>query len=186
MNFIHIKPIKIDEAPPEAELGLLSTFIAVSKRHWWEWLFRQSKKNLCLEVASIEQQTHFQLAVPSHTEGYFVSQLLSHHPQLYVSTDEVDNLKPVTTMPAVVSGNLSVIMGSTLPLKTSTKQEDTPLFGGVLGYLAKVPVGEAAGIQLFIRTTNEGYWLNRIRSQMVYSSGIEGKEVTSPYKKYPS
>ena len=144
MQFIHIKPIKIDEAPPEAELGLLSTYIAVSKRHWWHWLIGQSSRNLSLEVASVNQQTQFQLVVPPSTEGYFVSQLLSHHPQLFVGTDEIDIMKPVMEMPVVVCGNLNLMMGATLPLKTSTKMEDVPLFGGVLGYLAKVGVGEGS------------------------------------------
>ena len=48
MKFVHIKPIKIDEAPPEAEVGLLSTFVAVAKRSWHEHLFGKSKKHLSL------------------------------------------------------------------------------------------------------------------------------------------
>lgn len=181
MNFIHVKPIKTDEAPPEAEVGLLSTYMAVAKRNWFRWFFRSSNKNLSLEVASINQQTQFQLVVPEQSEGYFASQLLSHHPQLYVSTDAVDLMAPLLAMPAVVGANLNLAIGGTMPLKTSTKMEDTPLFGSILGYLGKVGVGEAAAVQLMIRHTNQRHWISRIRQQM-FTKDAEGHQTTSTYK----
>jgi hypothetical protein len=180
-SFIHIKPIKTDEAPPEAEVGLLSTFLTVAKRNWWQLLVGQSGKHMSLEVVSVNQQTQFQMTVPTSAESYFTSQLLSHHPHLYVAHSSTDLVEPPLAFPAVAVANLNLMMGGTLPLKTSTKQEDTPLFGGVLGYMAKVAVGESAAIQFVIRTTNQRYWTNRVRSQM-QSTDSEGKVTTSPFK----
>ncbi len=129
----------------------------------------------------MNQQTSFQITVPPSTEGYFTSQLLSHHPQLFVSHSETDGIDALLSMPAVATANLRLLVGSTLPLKTSTKLEDVPLFGSVLGYLAKVAVGEGAMIQYVVRTANQRYWANRVRSQM-QSTDAEGKVTTSPYK----
>lgn len=181
MQFLHLKPIKIDEAPPEAEVGLLSTFVAVAKRSWWDQLWGRSQKQMSLEVVSVNQQTSFSMVVPPAAEGYFVSQLLSHHPQLYIKTDEVDELTPLLSMPFVATANLNLLVGATLPLKTSTKLEDVPLFGSVLGYLAKVGVGEAAAIQTVVRTTNQHHWQNRVRERMS-TTDAEGKVTTSPYR----
>lgn len=183
MRFIHIKPVKGDEAPPEAEVGLLSTYQAVAKRSWWQWLTFQTKKQVSLEVGSIEQQTIFQMAVPENTEGYFVSQLLSHHPQLLINYDDKDAFAGICDASNLVSAtaNLNLSFGATLPLKTSTKTEDVPIFGSVLGYLAKLPSGEAAMVQIVLRTTNQRHWLDRIRSRMS-SVDSEGKVTTSPQK----
>jgi len=179
--YIHLKPIKTDEAPPEAEVGLLSTFMAVAKRSWWQYLTGGSQKHLSLEVISVNQQTAFQMTTPPDTESYFVSQLLSHHPQLYVQQTKQDALTPLFAMPAVAVANLNLTSGGTLPLKTSTKLEDVPLFGGVLGYLGKVAVGEGAAIQLVIRMANQRHWMNRVRSGMTHTDA-EGTVITSPYK----
>lgn len=181
MKFIHLKPVKTDEAPPEAEVGLLSTYQAVAKRSWWQWLTFQTKKQIALEVGSLNQQTMFQMAVPEGTEGYFVSQLLSHHPQLMVSHDEKDVFVEASQSENVAAANLNLAFGATLPLKTSTKTEDVPLFGSVLGYLAKLPPGEAALIQIVLRTTNQRHWVNRIRERMS-STDSEGKVTVSPQK----
>ncbi len=180
-TYIHVKPIKIDEAPPEAEVGLLSTFMAVAKRSWWQYIVGKSHKHLSLEVASVNQQTAFQMATPPETESYFVSQLLSHHPQLYIHQDSQDMLAPLLTMPAVAVANLNLTSGGTLPIKTSTKVEDVPLFGGVLGYLGKVAVGEGAAVQLMIRMANQRHWMNRVRNGMTHTDA-EGAVITSPYK----
>jgi hypothetical protein len=92
-SLLAIKPIRIDEAPPEAEVGLLAAFMTVAKRSPWEQLTRRSRRNLSLEVYSSNQQTGFVLGVPHGLESYFSSQLLSHHSQLFVQKNAPD---PVT------------------------------------------------------------------------------------------
>lgn len=181
MQYIHIKPIKTDEAPPEAEVGLLSTYQAVARRSWWQWLTFQTKKQIALEVGSIDQQIVFQLAVPDNTASYFVSQLLSHHPQLLVSYDDIDVFAGLLDAKTGAYCNLNLSFGATLPLKTSTKTEDVPLFGSLLGYLGKLPPGETAMVQLVLRTTNQRYWVNRVRERMS-STDSEGKVTVSPQK----
>jgi hypothetical protein len=181
MHYIHIKPVKTDEAPPEAEVGLLSTYQSVAKRSWWQWLTFQTKKQIALEVGSFDQQTLFQMAVPENTTGYFVSQLLSHHSQLMVSDDDKDIFAGVHQGQHIAVANLNLAFGATLPLKTSTKTEDVPLFGSVLGYLAKLPPGEAALVQIVLRTTNQRYWLDYIRGRMSRTDS-EGKVTVNPQK----
>jgi hypothetical protein len=87
----------------------------------------------------------------------------------------------MSEMPYVAMAELNLAAGSTLPIKTSTKQEDIPLFGSVLGYLAKVPTGEAAYIQWVVRTTSQHGVASHVRSKM-FSVDAEGKQIASTYK----
>lgn len=179
MVFIRLKPAKTEEMSLEAQINILGAFAQIGKQAWWKTLIGSPRKNLSLELISIEQKSHFYLVAPQGYESYFEGQILSQYPKTLILHENEDPLETVFAK-SWRGAFMKMTAAYAFPIKTFKDAGDTDLLANIWGVLGKMTEGDAAAVQLVLQTTNQGRWQNRFRAAMKYTDR-EGKEITSPY-----
>ncbi len=98
------------------------------------------------EVVSVNTGIHFFVAVPPGIQVYLESQLTAQYPKV-VLTPVGDWAPHFLNLPHV-AGQLVLSSPFYYPLKTHKDVRDLDLLASVLGQMAKLPMGEAVGVQI--------------------------------------
>jgi len=182
-SYVLLRPAKTEEVTPNAQIGLLSSFLNIGKRRLLDVLTLKEPEYLSLEIASINQKTHFYLAGSSNLRNYFVSQTLSQYPKTLVTLEEVDPLYQVVKGKKTGLAVLDLAQSSNYPIKTFKQFPEIPPLSAILGFLSKLSEGEAAFIQVLLRVPYAQDSLQKkIRGSMQVDAG-EGKTEANPYNK---
>lgn len=183
-SYVLLRPAKTEEITPNAQIGLLSSFLNIGKRKVFDLLLFKGPKYLSFEIASLNQKTHFYLRAPNELKNYFVSQALSQYPKTLVNEQSEDPLYQVVKGKKTGVAVLNLATSSNYPIKTFKAFSELPPLSAVLGFLAKLKEEESAFIQILVRVP----WFmdakqRAIRSSMKVATGEEGKEAANPYNK---
>ena len=181
--YLLLRPAKTEEVTPEAQVGLLSSFLNIGKYSFADKVFLKRPKCLSLEIGSTEQKTHFFLVVEPELKSYLTSQVLSQYPKTLVHEEKQDPLFKVVKGKKTALASLSVAHGSNYPIKTFKQFSEAPPLSAIIGFLSKLTQGESAYIQILLRVPySQDSMQKKIRSAMK-TIDIEGKEKSNPYAK---
>jgi len=181
-TYLLLRPAKTEEISPAAQMSLLSSFLNVTRRNLWARMLLKPAQYLSLEIYSLKQKTHFFLSVPKKLQGFFLSQVLSQYPQTLVQEQSVDPLYQVLQNKKAALLALKLSQPAQYPIKTfkSFSPTQVPL-SAILGFLAKLQSGEAAGLQIVLKAPfSQESQQSRLRSQLKLVDQ-EGAEKTNPY-----
>lgn len=184
MAMVHLKlrPAKIEEISPEAQVGILGAFLNLGKQGLFKKLTLKPRKTLSLELYSLEQKTQFYLTAEEQLASYFASQFVSHFPKTLASLEKSDPLALLYKTGFTEGAYLSLATSFIFPIKTYKETKELPPLASVLGYLAKMESGQGAVIQILVRVPSQKRVEHAIRSAMKYKTP-EGTEASSPYTK---
>ena len=180
LSFLKLRPAKIDEISPEAQVGMLSSIIHMSKRSFMDSLLLRSETPLSFEIASLDQKTMFYIAMPEEAQGYLNSQILSHYPKTLASFEHED---PLTSFIGddTCHATVSYAYSYSYPMKTFRGEHETSPLVSILGYFSKLNPGEQAYVQLAIQTPSQGRLQRTIRNQLK-TTDSEGVEKANEYQ----
>ncbi len=143
--------------------GLLSRFF--SPKH--------APQYFSFEIVSVNTGIHFFIAVPAHLQTYVESQLTAQYPKVMLT--QVADWAPHFLALPHVAGQLTLSSPFYYPLKTHKDVRDLDLLASVLGQMAKLPMGEAVGVQIRLSPTGGGWQQHGAR---VVAAGIP--DLSSP------
>lgn len=178
---LKLRPAKTEEVTPEAQVGLLSSFLNIGKRSLSDALIFKPHRRLSLEIGSFEQKTSFYLSPPPELSGYFNSQLLSQYPKTLVETIKEDPLEKILGQYPTATGFLNLAHSFVFPLKSFREPQELPPLSAVLGFFAKIGEEEAAWYQLVLTVSNQDKIQRQIRNNLK-TTNDEGQEVGSEYQ----
>jgi len=98
------------------------------------------------EIVSVNTGIHFFVAVPPGIQVYLESQLTAQYPKVVLTP--VGDWAPHFLALPHVAGQLVLSSPFYYPLKTHKDVRDLDLLASVLGQMAKLPMGEAVGVQI--------------------------------------
>ena len=116
---------------------------------------RHKAKYFSFEIVSVNSGIHFFIGMPGEVQGYVESQLTAHYPKLLL-TASPDWAEHFVTLPHI-SAQLAFANSYYYPLKTYADLKDLDIMASVLGQMAKLPIGEAAGVQLWVSPAGSGW-----------------------------
>lgn len=133
---------------------------------------------LSFETVSVNTGIHFFLAVPPNLQTYAESQLTAQYPKVTL-TSVTDWVPHFLALPHA-TGQLVLSSAFYYPLKTHKDVRDLDLLASVLGQMAKLPMGEAAGIQIRVAPAG-GSWQRH--GAAVVARGIPDTSTVPPRMK---
>jgi hypothetical protein len=128
---------------------------------------RHAPKFFSFEIVSVNSGIHFFVGMPVSARGYVESQLTAHYPKLLL-TDSPDWAGHFITLPHAVA-QLAFSNSYYYPLKTYADLKDLDIMASVLGQMAKLPVGEAAAVQIRVTPAGGGW---QYAASTIVSRGI--------------
>jgi len=184
MNFyLLFRPAKTEEISPAAQIGVLSSFLNIGKTTLTDFLLLKKTKFLSLEIASLNQKTHFYLYAPENLRRYFVSQILAQYPKTMVEEQKEDPLSRVVKAKKTALSRLKLATSYYYPLKTFKNCNEMPPLSAILGFLAKLKDGEAAALQIVLKVPfSQEAAQRQIRSHLKIT-GAQETEEANPYSK---
>lgn len=180
-SYVCLRPAKTEEISPSAQIGLLSSFLNIGKRSLLQRITFKQPESLSLEIVSLNQKTHFYLYTSADLKNYFISQVLSQYPKTLVDELSVDPLYNVVKGRQTALAKLNLSQQASYPIKTYKNFTEAPPLSAILGFLAKLKIGEAAMIQIVLRVPDFGQNLQKTMRQKMKITDTEGKETTNPY-----
>ncbi len=133
---------------------------------------------LSFEIVSVNTAIHFFLAVPPNLQTYAESQLTAQYPKAMVTG--VSDWVPHFLQLPHASGQLVLSSPFYFPLKTHKDVRDLDLLASVLGQMAKLPMGEAAGIQIRVAPAGSSW---QRHGAAVVARGIPDTSALTPRTK---
>ncbi len=100
------------------------------------------------ELVSVNSGIHFFLNIPTSVQTYVESQLTAQYPKLLL-TSVPDYAPHFLSLPHAI-GQVVLTSAYYYPLKTYKDVKDLDLLASILGQIAKLPINQAAAIQLRI------------------------------------
>lgn len=116
---------------------------------------RHAPKFFSFEIVSVNSRIHFFVGVPQNVQTYVESQLTAHYPKVLLSAAP-DYAPHFFSLPHATA-QLSFTNSYYYPLKTYKDVKDLDILANILGQMAKLPVGEAAAIQLRLEPAGTGW-----------------------------
>ena len=116
---------------------------------------RHAPKYFSFEIVSVNSGIHFFVGVPQEAQGYVESQLTAHYPKLLLSAS-ADWAPHFVSLPHALS-QLVFSNSYYYPLKTYADLKDLDILASVLGQMAKLPLGEAAAVQIRVSPAGSGW-----------------------------
>ena len=107
---------------------------------------KHGPKYFSFETVSVNARIHFFVGVPVKEQSYLESQLTAHYPKLLLAP-VVDWAPHFLSLPHAV-GQLVFTNSFYFPIRTYKDVKDLDLLASILGQMAKLPMGEAMGIQI--------------------------------------
>jgi len=140
-----------------------------------------SARFFSFEIVSVNAGIHFYLAVPRDLATYVESQLTAQYPKVLLSPS-ADWTQQLFLLPHATG---QLVLGSPFyyPLKTYKDVRDLDLLASVLGQMAKLPPGEAVGIQVFIVPAGTGW--QRIGAGVIARGIPDPSSTTGRTKSHP-
>ena len=175
--FLRLRPSKVDTISPEAQVGILSSFLNLGKRTLLDRLTWKSGLTVSFSIVSIDQKTRFYMSIPREYHGYFSSQVLSQYPRTLIEVDAHDPLAYVRGGRHSAIASLQTSSGYKTPIKTFKDSSDSlPPLSAVLGYLGKINQEDSAMVQYVFRAPySQSSYESAVRKSMKVT-GAEGVE----------
>jgi len=107
---------------------------------------RHGPKFFSFEMVSVNTRIHFFVGVPPKEQSYLESQLTAHYPKVLLNPTQ-DWAPHFLSLPHAV-GQLLFTNSFYYPLRTYKEVKDLDLLASILGQMAKLPMGEAMGVQI--------------------------------------
>lgn len=107
---------------------------------------RHGPKFFSFEIVSVNTRIHFFVGVPAKEQSYLESQLTAQYPKVLLAPS-ADWAPHFISLPHAV-GQLMFTNSFYFPLRTYKDVKDLDLMASVLGQMAKLPMGEAVGVQI--------------------------------------
>jgi hypothetical protein len=176
--YTRLRPARIDEISPEAQVRFLGSFIHLAKQSLVDTVLRRNQVYLSMEIASIEQKSRFYVVADEAFAGYFVSQHLSHYPKTLILQEQEDPLLEVTRDVHFKAGMMVQSLSYIFPLATFGQTPESLPLASLLGFLAKLKPEERAFYQLIVKGVSQKRYEQSIRANMK-TTDAEGTEHTS-------
>ncbi len=142
---------------------------------------RHTPKYFSFEIVSVNSGIHFFIGMPASAQGYVESQLTAHYPKLLL-TASADWAGKFVSLPHATA-QLTFANSYYYPLKTYADLRDLDIMASVLGQMAKLPIGEAAAVQ--IRVTPAGGGWQRAAATIVARGIPDLSSTTGRMKAHP-
>lgn len=171
LEFFEVIGNRLSEETPLAMEQVLAAFANIRKEPLWRrWFWPGRIQYASFEIASINSQIHFFIAVPTHLRAFLESQLTAQYPRVVLRPVE-DYLPRLLSYPHAVA---RMRLGSAFyyPIKTYENVKDMDLLSAVLGQLSKLPSDQAAVIQIRMTPAE--------RSWQAQAAGIVARGVSDP------
>jgi len=119
-------------------------------RHW----FKGREDQISLELVAQNGVISFYVAVPKRKQAFVEQQINAHYP--HATLEEVGDYNIFTPRGVSMGVNMKLGRSSAFPLKTYKQFETDPL-NAITNSMSKIPDGDAAAVQLIIRSAH-GNW----------------------------
>ena len=116
---------------------------------------RSKPRFFSFEIVAVNTRIHFFVAVPSGAKSYVESQLTAQYPKILL-TPVGDWALHFLSLPHA-AGQLTLTNAFYYPLKTYRDVKDLDILASVLGQMAKLPMGEAVALQLWIAAAGSSW-----------------------------
>ncbi|MBI2405322.1 type IV secretion system DNA-binding domain-containing protein [Candidatus Gottesmanbacteria bacterium] len=172
---LEVKNSRDSEEAPAAMEQVFAALGASRGRGLFSRLFgrKHNQHELSFEIVSVNTAIHFFIAVPQHLQTYVESQLTAQYPKVML-TPSSDWVPHFLALPHV-AGQLVLSSPFYFPLKTHKDVRDLDLLASILGQMAKLPMGEAVGVQIRVSPAG-GNWQRH--GAAIVARGIP--DLTSP------
>ena len=156
---LEVKNSRLSEESPAAMEQIFSALGVAGRRSGlFPWSFRrpQESRFFSFEIVSVNSRIHFLVGAPPPHPAFIESQLTAHYPKLLLTS--VQDYAPHFLGTTHAIGQLELGNAFYYPLKTHKEtQEEIDLLASILGQLAKLPLGEAAAIQIRVSPAGSGW-----------------------------
>jgi len=107
---------------------------------------KHGPKYFSFEIVSVNTRIHFFVGVPPKEQSYLESQLTAQYPKVLLTP--VSDWAPHFMSLPHAAGQLTFTNSFYFPLRTYKEVKDLDLLASILGQMAKLPLGEAIGLQI--------------------------------------
>lgn len=135
---------------------------------------KHGPKFFSFEVVSVNTRIHFFVGIPKNEQAYLESQLTAQYPKLLLAPVQ-DWAPHFLSLPHTV-GQLTFTNSFYVPLRTYKDVKDLDLLASVLGQMAKLPMGEAVGIQYRVEPAGTNW---QTRGASVIAAGVPDPSSTT-------
>jgi len=180
---LEVKNARESEEPVSAMEQIFATLAAGGHRGgFWQHIFgtKHGPWFFSFETVSVNARIHFFVGMPAHAQSYVESQLTAQYPKVLLSPT-ADWAPHFLALPHA-TGQLLMTNSYYYPMRTYKDIKDLDLLSSVLGQMAKLPVGEAMGIQ--IRVAPAGNNWQRAAAAVV-ARGIPDSSSPTPGRMKP-
>ncbi len=169
-----------EETPAAMEQAFAALGASRGSRGLFSRLFGHSHAPhyISFEIVSVNTGIHFFVATPPNLQTYVESQLTAQYPKVAL-TPVSDWVPHFLALPHAM-GQLVLSSPFYYPLKTHKDVRDLDLLASVLGQMAKLPMGEAAGIQIRVAPAGTSW---QAHGAAVVARGIADTTALTPRTK---
>lgn len=160
MVILEVKNSRDSEETPEAMEQMFAA-LGASGGHGGLLSFfrpRHRPRQFSFEIVAVNAQIHFFLGVPDYIQSYVESQLTAHYPKVMLTP--ISDYAPHFFSLPHAAAQLVFTSSYYYPLKTYKETKELDMMASVLGHMAKLPMGEAAAVQVRVEPAGSSWQKN--------------------------